>query len=296
MKFFVSVWIFIVTVYAQDLIEFDYELDAYYSNVSAFIDLDKNRTVINGNDLSEAQIYTNLLYHALKPNIFLVEASIYPMPVFGVYFRKNHEHIYDQARIDDFNIVKSLTAGFEEPYALSFFIGRMMVFSKKNKTHVGKNRAYMGVLLSIGDKTIKDNKLYNNKWYEVELKLKGTREKEDSDLDWSFRVGSRIHTNEYFVDSLYLGMRRSSIDYKKKRFSFVYNSAYTTLIEFNKQTLEPIKVEILLEKKFPLSMTQKMVFGLEVGYLYVSADRFRGILQTTGVDNHQLILRPNLKF
>lgn len=290
MQFFVLLCCLSVLVEANDFIAFDYELDAYYSNISAFIDLDKNKTIEDGGHLSEKEIYTNLLYHSLHPNIFLVEISLNPMPILGVYFKKHYE------KLDTLDLVKALTAGFEEPYALSFFIGRMMVFQTNNETHIGKNRAYIGVLVSVGDKSIKDNLLYNNRWYEVELKLKGTREQEYRDLDWSFRLGSRIHQNHDFVDSLYIGMRRSSIDYKKSINSLLYNSAYSVLVEFDKKTMQPIKSEFLLEKKFPISSRYKMVFGIEVGYLYTSSHRYRGVLQNIGVDNHQVVLRPNIKF
>lgn len=221
--------LFLQFLKAQDLIEYDYELDAYYSNVSAFIDLERDRNITDGNNLSEREIYTKLFYKTLEPNIFLIEASVHPMNIAGTYYRKENEDMYTKENRNQFNMVKALTAGFEEPYSLTFFLGRMMVFSKANSERIGKNRAYLGYMLTVGDKSIKDNKAYSDKWMNFEFKLKGTREKNNSDLDWSFRIGTRMHLQGDFVDTVFVGARRKSIDYDKTFYSLLYNSSITTL-------------------------------------------------------------------
>ncbi|EDZ62412.1 hypothetical protein SMGD1_0615 [Sulfurimonas gotlandica GD1] len=299
MKFFLGL-LFVVSICSNlsgdDLIEYDYEVDAYYSNVSAFIDLDRDNNITDAISFSETQIYTDLILNTLNPNIFLLEAAVHPMGIGGLYFRQNHEDMYEKAKVQNFNLVKSVTAGFEEPYSLSFFIGRMMVFKNKKEDHIGNNRAYIGYLVTIGDYSIKDNLAHYDKWYNLEFKLKGTRNKEDRDLDWSFRVGSRIHQNSDFENSLYIGARRSSIDYKKSAWSFVYNSAFSVMAAVNAKTLHLSEMELILEKKWPLSWSEKVSFGLGIGYLYNSGDKYSGALKEEGIDNHQLILRPNLKW
>ena len=283
-------------LYAQDLIDYDYELDIYYSNVSAFIDLDRDHNVTDATNFSEIQIYSNLIQHTLSPNIFLVELSFHPMSWAGVWYRKNYPDKYEKSNINDFNIVKALTAGWEEPYSISFFMGRMMVFRNAKSRHIGKNRAYIGYLLTLGNKSIKDNLSYNDNWANFEFKLKGTRELENKDLDWSFRFGYRHHQNTNFVNTVYLGARRSSIDYKKSIWSLRYNSAFETLIELSTKTYDLTKAELILEKKWPMTFPTKMTFGLGIGYLYYGGNRYTGELKEEGVDTHQLILRPNLKW
>ena len=278
----------------DDLIEYDYELDIYYSNVSAFIDLDRDNNITDATSYSEIKIYTDLLLNTFKPNIFLLEASIHPASMGGLYFRKNHESLYDKSEIENFNLVKSVTAGFEEPHALSFFIGRMMVFKNKQDDYIGKNRAYIGTLVSIGDYSIKDNLEHYDKWYNIEVKLKGTRNKKDRDLDWSFRVGTKIHENKDFVNNIYVGARRSSIDYKKSAWSIIHNSAFSVMIAVSAETFALTESELIVEKKWPLSWSEKVSFGLGIGYLYNSGDKYNGDLREEGIDNHQLIFRPNL--
>ena len=289
---------FTTCLHAQHLIEYDYEIDAYYSNVSAFIDLDSENEVTNASEYSEAKIYTDLVLNSLSPNIFLIEAAVHPMPIAGLYFRDSHEDMYEQSNIQNFNIIKSITAGFEEPFSLSFFFGRMMIFKNKasGSEHVGKNRAFIGYLLSLGTTSIKDNMAHKDNWVNLEFKLKGTREKENRDLDWSFRIGTVLHNNRDFVNSIYIGARRSSIDYNKGVYSLIYNSAFSVMIAMSSRTHKLTEAEMILEKKWPVKWTQKMSFGLGIGYLYNSGEKYAGLLKDEGIDNHQLIFRPNLKW
>ena len=288
------------TLYSEDLVEFDYEGDIYYSNVSAYLDLDTATEITDASDKSESEIYTKLLLKTFSPNIFLLEASVHPMSIMGIYFRRSNEGLYDSSSIQNFNLVKALSAGFEEPYSLSLFFGRMMLFknaeSETQKNRVGKNRAYIGYLLTVGDMSIKDNLAYYNRWINFEFKLKGTREKQDRDLDWSFRVGYKKNYNINFIDSLYLGVRRSSVDYKKSVWSRFYNTAFSSMVEVDANNFEVLNTEFTIEKKFPISWIEKLSFGLEIGYLYTSDNKYSGILRDEGATNHQLILRPNFKF
>jgi hypothetical protein len=217
------------------------------------------------------------------------------MNILGTYYRKQNEDKYSKENIDRFNAIKALTAGFEEPYSLTFFLGRMMIFSKQAGERVGKNRAYVGYMLTIGDKSIKDNKSYTDKWINFEFKLKGTREKRNRDLDWSFRVGTRLHDNNDFVDVVYVGARRKSIDYDKGIYSFIYNSSITTLFSFRKDNYELTDAELVVGKILPISF-DGISFSLELGYLYTSKYKYDGELSNDGIDNHQAIIRPNLNW
>jgi len=281
-------------LFGDDLVEYDYEIDAYYSNVSAFIDLEPDKEITNAINMSEREIYTHLFLNTFNPNIMLFEASVHPMGIAGLYFRSKHESLYNESSIDNFNMLKAVTAGYEEPYSFSFFIGRMMVFQNTKDDKAGNNRAYMGYLFTIGDKSIKDNRSYYNKWLVFEVKLKGTRDKENSDLDWSFRLGTRVHQKSEFVDTVYVGARRKSVDYKKTSLSFVYNSAFSTMLAVSEDTYRLTEGELILEKSWPIRWSEKLSFGLGIGYLFTSGEKYNGKLRDEGINNHQLILRPNI--
>ncbi len=296
-KYLFFLFLIPVSCWGKHRIEFDYELDLYYSNVSAFINLDKDKNITDGTHLSERQIYTRLLQNSLKPNIFLTELSFHPMSWGGVWYRKHYPDKYTHANINNFNIVKAITAGWEEPYSISFFVGRMLVFKREDATHIGKNRAFMGLLCSIGNKTIKDNLSYKDNWINIEYKLKGTRELKEKDLDWSFRIGYRYNNSRDFTNTLYIGARRSSIDFGKSLWSLRYNSAFNTIIEVDEKLASLTKAQIVVEKKWPLHRWgESVAFGLGVGYLYYGKHRYSQRLQQEGYNAHQLILQPNLKW
>jgi len=280
----------------EDLIDFDYEVDAYYSNLIMFIDLDRDNNVTDALHYSEEDIYEDLVLNTFNPNILSLEMSIHPMSLFGLYFRDHHEEIYEKSKRNDLNLVKVITAGFEEPYSFSFFLGRMMVFKNEKDSHIGRNRAYTGFRLGVGDYSIKDNVAHYDKWYNVEFMIKGTRNTDERDLDWSFRAGTKIHQNPYFSNSIYVGAKRSSIDYKKNDYSFIYNTAFSTMLGINADTLKLAEAELIVEKKWPLSLSHKISFGLSLGYLYNTGEKYKGELKEEGIDRHQLILRPNFKW
>jgi len=62
------------------------------------------------------------------------------------------------------------------------------------------------------------------------------------------------------------------------------------------KTFQFTAAEMIVEKKFPLSWSDKVSLGLGLGYLYNSGARYSGKLKEDGIDNHQIIFRPNMKF
>ena len=299
MKYIVVIFIVILFTkasFAESMLEYDYEADIYYSNISIFIDLDSEHNVSDASELSEVQLYSKLIANTFAPNIFLMELAIHPMPILGLVFRKYNEPLYQRSTLGDFNLVKSITAGFEEPYSISFFLGRMMVFNRKNEKHIGVNRAYVGYLLSMSSRSIKDNKAEPDKWVEFEMKIKGTRKFTHHLLDWSFRLGSRIHSNHDFTNSIYIGARRSRVDIDKDFLSWLDNSAYTLLLSASAETFDLIEVQTTMEKKWTSSLFYDAIFGLEIGYLYYSGEKYQGRLKEEGINTHSLIIRPNISF
>ena len=278
-------------------LSFDYELDPYYSNVSAFFQIG-DEPVIDGTDVPEYKLYSELMLDSWKPNTFIVEAALHPAALAGVAYRNVFPTDYEHAEINtlDVNLIHALTAGFEEPYALSLFIGRMVIFNQKGAEHIGGNRAYAGYLLSVGDYSIKDNRAIYNQWVNVEAKLKGTRDIDEHTLDWSFRVGAKINKNPDFADSVYIGARRSRIDFFKGIWSWVYNSGFDVMAAVSTDDFELIHAQAVFEKSWPLDAEEKITFGLEFGYMYEGNGKYRGSLYEEGVTNHRLILRPNLSF
>ena len=233
----------------QDTAHWEMEIDPYYTNLGLYINL-TDEAIPDLGDKSEREIYQDLLFRSHQPRFVLLEFSINPMPILGAAIRHNSEYFYQQAQVsDNVNIVEVLTAGFEEPYAVSLFVGNMVTYGENE---AGKNKGFMGYLLSHGDKHLLNNEVVQDNWYEFEWKIKGTIVKQLKNLDWSFRVGGKWHANPYIADAVYMGIRRDHFDIEQQWLAFLQNSGVDIFFEFNQTKLAATQQRILLHKKYSI--------------------------------------------
>lgn len=274
---------------------FDYEFDPYYSNAGYFISLTDQPIpeVVADN---EAKIYEQLIDSALTtPRFFLVEASVNPLPLLGVYIKRNHPDRYDSAEIrGNINLVQALTEGFEEPYALSFFLGSVVQFVQPGETVKSKNKGYSGYLLSIGSRHIVNNVLIDDNWYEVEWKIKGDQDFNNKTLSWSLRVGAKIHQNINIADTIIFGIRRNHLDSASDQIAWFDNSDIDYKISLNKDDYTVVQQSLFINKKWPVPVAAKTAFELGVGFI-IEKNKYTGALQTQA-DDFRLIIRPSFVF
>jgi hypothetical protein len=273
-----------------------FEPDAYYTDVDLIIALTSTPLPHLGQK-SEAEIYTTLLSRAaVLPQFLVLEASVNPMPYFGTYIREHNPGFYDHAQVSgSFNWVKSVTAGFEEPYAVSCLAGNVATFDIPGNRDA-KGLGYSGYLFSAGNYHIKDNALVQDEWQEYEWKMKGDMKTPDKKLSWSFRFGAKIHGNPYITDVFYVSVRRSRLDYKPVGSSLFYNSGFEYSYDMDRRTFKPIRQYFYVEKKWPFN-NRKTALALTLGFVWESAQKYAGPLAEGRIkDDFQLILRPNLEF
>jgi len=276
-------------------ISFDYELDAYYSNASIYIPL-THQAIKDVGEVGEFEIYRTLALQSFKPRFFFVEASINPLPVLGLYLKKEQRSFYDDFDIgNDLNLVQAITEGFEEPYALSFFLGNIVRFSSPDEAEKTRNKGYTGFLLSVGDQHIKDNVAIDDNWYEFEWKLKGDKRLRNKNLSWSFRLGAKTHSNKEITDVHYLGFRRSHFNKNKNDFSIFKNSGIDYKIEFDQDNGDLVAQQIFIDKKWPFKQSDG-AFSLGIGLLQ-DMKKYSGLLESSNDDgNTSLIIRPSFVF
>lgn len=278
----------------EDAIQFDYEFDPYYTSAGVYISL-TDEPIKDLGQRSEFDIYKHLLLNSYVPRFLVIEASVNPMPIAGVLVKDGWHGTYEDAEVsNNLNLVQALTAGFEEPYALSLFLGNVVEFTEKGASK-GGNKGYMGYLLSFGDKHIKDNELIDDKWVEFEAKIKGDREGEMGKLNWSFRVGSKIHEHPEITDTVYFSLRRSRLDYESAT-SMLRNSAAEYTIDLDNENFKAVRHYFLVEKKWPLKQ-YKMAASLGVGFIYDTGRKYSGSLKERGAsENFIILIRPNVEF
>lgn len=277
-------------------VSLEYELDPYYSNIGLYISLTGEGTRTVG-DMDEFRIYKGLLLSSFVPRFIVIEFALFPMPVAGLLIKSNAEGFHDDAQVaDDLNLVQAVTAGFEEPYALSFFIGDVIRFTSEGEEWKEGNFGYKGLLLSVGDQHIKDNELIDDNWAEMEIKIKGDRSFKTHKHHWSFRVGAKLHGHTGIRDVLYLGLRRSRTDFDASVLSIMKNSGFAYRFDMDKETFEPVSHSLVIDKKWPVK-GRRFAFKLEVGVIWEGARKYTGSLdEGSDRDELQFVFRPNVVF
>ncbi len=264
---------------------------AYYSSVGLYIPLAGSAAAPAG-ERSEAEIYLSLLGGALARHVLVLEASINPVPCLGLAIHE-WSWAYEQAQVtSSLNLVQALTAGFDEPFAVSILLGNVVDFGRSGRDDV-HGLGYLGVVASGGLGHIQQNALVDDAWLEAELKLKGDRISEEMKLSWSFRVGAKLHDNGDITDTAYVALRRSRIDYLDESL-LLANSGIEYRLDLSLSG-KPVRQLFLVDKKFPLGKGKvTLVFG--VGLLWESGLAYTGALAQTSGAGLQFLIRPNVVF
>jgi hypothetical protein len=266
------------------------EWGAYYSSIGLYVPISAD-PFPDGGRLEEADVYQQLFERSWRPNVMAFEASVYPMPILGVWLRKEHPTFYDISP----SVTQAVTAGFQEPWAVSAFFGSQMKFTRPEETERGTNRGYMGYLVSAGTKHIKSNVLIADNWLELEWKLKGERVFNEERLTWSFRTGGRYNGNRDIADTFHLGIRRSNLDFKSPFLSWLDNSRVDLLTELAVDGLALVRQEVIFGKKYPME-SRKLAWELDFGLIYERASKYSGDLAPLAKTAVTIVFRPNIVF
>ncbi|MDD5686908.1 MAG: hypothetical protein PHE88_03630 [Elusimicrobia bacterium] len=273
--------------------EIEIELDPYSSCIDYYLPL-MGTPIQYFDDENEISVYKKLVPSPL-PRFLMFELSIYPVPSLGTLVKKQFPQFYDSLDVaDSFNIIKSVSAGFEEPYAVSIFLGNVVSFRFEGKKDV-EGKGYSGLFVSGGNYYIKDNELIEDNWIASEIKVKGYKIKPEGDMDWSFRIGSKFNDNQYIKDVFYFSLQRDRTDYISNS-SLFKNSIFEYTLYFDTKSSNLISQLFVVGKKFPLK-NRKMVFSISTGFFWEKSDKYTGPLKRTDIsDNLQILFRPNIEF
>lgn len=277
--------------------EWEYEIDPYYSNVAYYQTLDESPIPELG-ERSEAQVYSDLFFSSYLPRFFLLEASLNPLPILGVLLKSDEaEGIYDDMTVTQkLNLVEVVTAGFEEPYALSVFLGNMVKYRAKNAIHSedSESKGFMGYLASYGHLHIRKNELVQDRWGEFEWKIKGDRITQGQMLSWSFRVGTKIHDNPFVTDEYYVAMKRERIEEQGDVYSWIKNGGIEFKYRVSQRTGKTIGQQIIIDKKIPIT-DLGWVISLGVGFVRETREKYSGPL-SLDESSTAFVLRPSISF
>jgi len=269
------------------------EIDPYYTNLGYYFDIGEKEE--NLGRKSEFEIYSYLLKNIYRPKTLVFESSFNPLPYLGTVIKRSYPQMYKDAYVgDNFNWIKAVTAGFEEPWAFSVFFGNVVGFDSIRKEFLGKRKGYSGILFDFGDYHIRDNSLIYDKWVSVEIKLKGEQIIEERTLSWSYRFGFKFHSRNYIKDEFFIGIKRQRTDYKPAGFWYE-NCGVELTSSFSQDNLKPIRHLFIVDKKIPLK-NKRASFSIGAGFIWDSYKKYSDDYGYKNRDSFQFLLRPNIEF
>lgn len=275
--------------------EFVYELDPYYTDAGFNIPL-THKPIPTISTNSEVVILRDLIKGSLVPQYMLVETSVYPMPLLGTYLKKQTPNLYEQVKLgSNFNIIESLTAGFQEPWALSLFLGNVAKLKRPKEKRRGNNYGYTGYLFSTGTKHIKSNTLIDNEWCELEWKIKGKLEYDDEKRAWSFRIGRKFNRNRNVNNFTYINLHRSNTDLRSQYLTWLENTNLDFRLHFLQHGGKLVRSELIAGKKMPL-LGYQFIPTFSTGFIWSSPDEYSGSLKDTSDSKLTFVIRPSIEF
>ena len=276
--------------------EINVELDHYYTCLSYTVAITK-QPIPEMNITREGELYWHMLKNFIFPRYILFEASLYPLPIAGVYIKKEARNFYNDSEIvRGINIVKAVTTGFPEPYAGAVFFGNVANFTKGDSDEV-TGRGFSGIAISYGDRHIVDNIMVADKWLELELKIKGVDEHQVHNMEWSYSVGIKLHDNNEISQQFSISIYRNSIYYADSIGSllgFLRNTEQQLRIDFNLEHLnikKPTSFSFLVGKNFPIG-DGTVTLALKAGGLKIFSDGYSGSLKQDIDRKWALMVRP----
>jgi hypothetical protein len=186
-------------------------------------------------------------------------------------------------------------SGFEEPYAFSLFLGKVVKFGVEGEKQIDdNNRGFVGYLVSYGAYHIKDMDIIKDDWLEIEGKVKGKKLVRTQTLDWSFRMGAKFHAHQNISNTYYFGIRRNNVDIKRT-IPFLSNSSIEYKVDFKAGTFDIIRNYFTLDKKYLLFNSKKSI-SLLLGFVQEAQGKYTGVLQRDIKNDFKFIIRPNISF
>jgi len=275
-----------------------YRLDPYYSSMGYTWALSDNSRVqiVDG---GEWEVYQKLLRQSLLPEFLTLEVSVYPMPLAGVAIKKELPDVYDDAEFgDDFNLVETVTAGFDEPYSVSALFSNVSAFRPHDATSDrAPNVGFMGYLLSAGEQHIFQNELIQDFWYELEWKVKGSFESGPESFDWGMQIGVKNHRNDDITDTLYFKFERNNIVRGGSYWSLWENTGFAFSYSVTRSGFKPVEISAFITRFFPIA-NQAITPALAIGIIRQGGRKYSRDFQdeNSEVETYTLAIRPTLAF
>lgn len=276
--------------------QFTWALDPYDSNLAFDFPLgDKPIPTIQSED--PGALFRGLMEDSVVPHYMYLQGDVYPLPVLGTYLKSHSPHTYKKADLQStgVNLVESSTTSYQEPWALSVFLGNIADLQRPGQSQGANNVGYCGWLISGGTQHLKDNELIQDDWYKVEWQVRGNLLDQGAKFSWDFRVGSKFNANPYITDVVYVSLQRDDLDFRKPFLSWLDNSSADLQLEFSQHGGRVVREEFVVGKKYPFPGAGYAV-TLSVGVVWDGVGEYSGPLRDSPKSQYTLVFQPSIEF
>lgn len=276
--------------------QFTWALDPYDSNLAYDFPLsDRPIPVIQSEDPSA--LFRGLMEDSLVPHYMYLQGDVYPLPVLGTWLKSHSPHTYKKADLQatGVNLVESSTTSYQDPWALSVFLGNIADLQRPGQSQGANNVGYCGWLFSGGTQHLKDNVLIQDDWYRVEWQVRGDLKDQGAKFSWDFRVGSKFNANPGITDVVYVGIQRDDLDFRRPFLSWLDNSSVDLQAEFSQHGGHVVRETLVLGKKYPFPEAG-YALTLSLGVVWDGAGEYAGPLHDNPKSQYTLVFQPSIEF
>ncbi|MCH7940250.1 MAG: hypothetical protein IID13_10985 [Candidatus Marinimicrobia bacterium] len=273
----------------------------FVSYASLFLTRYDNRDIAIWQE-NEFRLYRDLLVRSIRrPRYLLLEATAYPLADISAWLQTAAPLTYRRFNLGkEFNLVRSLGAGFQEPWSVSLFLGQIDDFWELTDDDqlVVASSGISGLVLTAGWQQFFDNAVVPAGWLKAEWKLKGRGSHGSLQRSWNLNVGYRWYGLRQLDNPLIFSFRRQRTNRDRLDWGLARNTI--SLVELH---LPPARaadgftrIQLEFSKVFPL---WKVLAGLKIGYLSENRREYNAGAKAFGdrrVQQSEIFIQPVVFF
>ncbi len=273
----------------------------YVSYTSVFLARYSSRDIALWQE-DELRLYRDLLVRSIRrPRYLLLEATAYPLAGISAWLPTGDPVIYRRFNLgDEFNLLRSLGAGFQEPWSVSLFLGQIDDFWQLTEDDhlMVVSSGISGLVLTGGWQQLFDNAVVPAGWLKAEWKLKGQGSQGSLQRSWNLNVGYRWYGLPEMDNTLVVSFRRQRTNRARLDFGLKRNTISVLELQLPPARAGDGFSRIQLEygKVFPL---WKALLGLKVGYILENRRVYYAVTRnfsTSRVQQSEIFIQPVVFF
>lgn len=242
-------------------------LGPYRVYESIYIELHPKRELIFW-EQNELKLYRDLLVQSVKPEFLVVEFTEYPLSWISAAIKTKNSEFYTYFDLTpEFNLLRSLGAGCQEPWSMSIFLGKLSIFWDLNENYdlIVAASGAAGLVATGGLYQIFDNYLVRSNWMRLEYKLKGEGQTKLSSKQWDIKMGYRWYGITNLPNALTLSISRLRMNKNIFDWGLMQNSSFNFEIQVPATGInnDISRLYIAFGKVFPIKM---FLAGIKIGY------------------------------